>query len=153
MLSLALLTLSTPAEAVDFRVGQVPNGTEYSCNLCHTAGGGSPRNNFGMQVEDTLDGENVDWSAVFDLDADGDGATNGEELGDPDGDGTADPAAVVTDPNDPNEFPSDDEPATDDPADTGEPVEDGGGCNVAPISGASFGLLSLVALFARRRRV
>ncbi len=39
------------------------------------------------------------------MDSDGDGATNGEELGDPDGDGVADPGAVVTNPGDPNSVP------------------------------------------------
>ena len=34
-----------------FRTGQVPNGSKFSCNTCHTSGGGSPRNPFGLEIQ------------------------------------------------------------------------------------------------------
>lgn len=69
------------------RVGQVPNGDAFSCLLCHENAGGGERTVFGRDVEDTLNGSGVaatvNWPAVCVLDSDGDGQTNGEELGDP----------------------------------------------------------------------
>ena len=45
------------------------------------------------------------WSATLAaLDSDGDGVTNGQELGDPDGDGTLDASIGVTLPGDPSRF-------------------------------------------------
>lgn len=70
------------------RAAQIPSNG-WSCAACHTdSEGDSPRNAFGQQVEKHLTGNgsaasDVDWSAIYDLDADGDGYTNGEELGDP----------------------------------------------------------------------
>ena len=70
----------------------------------NSAGGGGPRNSFGTQVEgDFLSQAGfagvVQWGPeLAALDADGDGATNGEELGDPDGSwvqGDANPAGEV----------------------------------------------------------
>ena len=90
------------ASARPYRVNQVPNGSEFGCNLCHAAGGRTP---LGLEVLASLDGQNVDWAAVFDSDSDGDGFTNGEELGDPAGVwriGDNDPPIVPTDPV--NEF-------------------------------------------------
>jgi hypothetical protein len=93
------------AEARPARSGQVPNGTTLGCATCHvSAGGGGPRNSFGTQVEgDFLSQAGfagvVQWGPeLAALDADGDGATNGEELGDPDGSwvqGDANPAGEV----------------------------------------------------------
>ncbi|MCB9208069.1 MAG: T9SS type A sorting domain-containing protein [Ignavibacteriales bacterium] len=74
--------------ARDFRVGQVPNGNKFSCNTCHTNGGGTPRNSFGQLIESQyLDGSgNVIWNEeIAMIDSDGDGFTNGEELQDPHG--------------------------------------------------------------------
>lgn len=42
-------------------------------------------NCFGKQVQNTLSAGQVDWSTLYDLDADGDSFTNGKELGDPQG--------------------------------------------------------------------
>ena len=90
------LGFSSVADARSDRVEQIPNGTEYSCTTCHvavfpTGPNDSEHNAFGLQVEQNLTGggavatQEVDWQALYDLDADGDGYTNGEELGDPDG--------------------------------------------------------------------
>ena len=38
------------ANARSKRVRQVPNGSAVSCNTCHTAGGGSPLNPFGLEI-------------------------------------------------------------------------------------------------------
>lgn len=73
------------------RVSQVPNGSAFSCNTCHTTGGGSPLNPFGLEVMAnflTAAGAagDVRWGPeLAALDSDGDGASNGAELGDPQG--------------------------------------------------------------------
>jgi hypothetical protein len=88
-------------EARDFRVNQIPNGHVNSCANCHvSAGGGGTRNPFGNAVFARTGGSSAAfWSlALATLDSDGDGFTNGEELGDPDGDGQAVPGAPVTNP-------------------------------------------------------
>lgn len=72
-----------------FRSDEIPNGNKNSCQTCHTGFGG-PRNDFGKQlfqrgfiVPATATG-NVVWGPqIARLDADNDGVTNGEELGDP----------------------------------------------------------------------
>ncbi|MBK8943896.1 MAG: T9SS type A sorting domain-containing protein [Ignavibacteriae bacterium] len=87
LLVISLFTLVN-ISARDFRVAQIPNGNKFSCNTCHTNGGGTPRNAFGQLVESNyLDGSgNVLWSKdLAMIDSDGDGFTNGEELQDPKG--------------------------------------------------------------------
>jgi len=78
--------LSSTAGATSFLSAQIP-ATPQSCQTCHTGGPGSPRNTFGQQVETHHDGDpqsgSVDWATVCALDADGDGSSNGAELGDP----------------------------------------------------------------------
>ncbi len=109
---LAVVFGASNVEARQFRVDQVPNN-QWECGLCHQGGlGGAPLNDFGKQVEDNLSSPkrsaDVDWQAIYDLDADGDGFTNGEELGDPNGDwseGDPDPEREPTDPNDSGSFP------------------------------------------------
>lgn len=80
--SVLALALGIPSSswARQFRTEQVPNGTGQ-CNLCHAAGSGYT--GFGNDARRTFQGRDVNWSAIFDLDSDGDGYTNGEELGDP----------------------------------------------------------------------
>jgi hypothetical protein len=56
-----------------------------TCNTCHTNGGGSARNAFGIDVKKNLSGNTINWAALSKLDSDGDGFTNGQELQDPDG--------------------------------------------------------------------
>jgi hypothetical protein len=84
---LAANLVTTDAEARFFRMAKVPNAVA-DCNTCHTNGGGTARNPFGLDVQAlvTPNGEEVFWGAeLAALDSDGDGFTNGEELGDPEG--------------------------------------------------------------------
>ncbi len=71
----------------NFRVNQIPNGSVNSCANCHiNPSGGGTRNDFGATIEASfLDNTgNVIWnSQLAQLDSDGDGYTNGQELGDP----------------------------------------------------------------------
>ena len=96
------------------RVSQIPNGAAFSCNSCHTAGGGTPRNAFGLEIEAnflTAAGAAGDvlWGPeLAALDSDGDGASNGAELGDPDGTwvaGDTNPEGEAFAPGDPTSTP------------------------------------------------
>jgi len=97
-----------------FRVQKVPHGGKFSCNTCHTNGGGTPRNPFGLDVESrvTPNGQENFWGPeLAALDSDGDGFTNGEELQDPNG--TWQPsqsapgdASLVTHPGIASDFPT-----------------------------------------------
>jgi hypothetical protein len=74
--------------ALSPRVPNIANvpGNQAPCQTCHVnAGGGSQWNVFGEQVKANLDSGQPDWKKIFNLDADGDGFTNGQELGDPTG--------------------------------------------------------------------
>ena len=112
--SLIIVFLSiTFLTARSFRVGQIPNGSEFSCENCHfNPGGGGARNAFGEEISGGfLSNGNVVWGAeLASLDSDGDGFTNGEELQDPDGawiQGSAAPGdpSLVTNPGDPSSTP------------------------------------------------
>ena len=92
--------IADEANARGKRVRQVPNGSAASCNTCHTAGGGSPLNPFGIEIATNFltaagaPGDVIWGPELAALDSDGDGASNGAELGDPDGTwvvGDADP--------------------------------------------------------------
>lgn len=115
VLALAVLSgvlTSRPASARSFRVDEIPNGRARSCNTCHETGGGVVFNPFGSDVRSHLvDGTSastmhVDWGPeLAKRDSDGDGVTNGEELGDPDGTwriGDPDPATPTSAPGDPD---------------------------------------------------
>ncbi len=86
----------------EFRVNQIPNGAQFGCANCHVSpAGGGARNSFGLAVFGVVGGpaNRPFWSATLAaLDSDGDGAPNGVELGDPDGDGTPVAGAAVTNP-------------------------------------------------------
>lgn len=95
------------------RVGMVPYGGTYSCNLCHTAGGGTPRNSFGQSVESITGSNEISFwsSSLAALDSDGDGFSNGVELQDSAGTwtfGSADPGSsgLVTHPGDASDYPT-----------------------------------------------
>ncbi len=96
-----------------FRVSKLPHGSKFSCNTCHTNGGGTPLNPFGVDVNSrvTPGGNETFWGLdLASLDSDGDGFTNGEELQDPTGawiEGDAQPGDenLVTNPGDPNSHP------------------------------------------------
>ncbi|MBI2502453.1 MAG: hypothetical protein HYW07_04365 [Candidatus Latescibacteria bacterium] len=117
LIAVALLAAGSRAEARAQRPGQIPNGGVKSCANCHvSSAGGGPRNLFGQMVEANFLSSagfsgRVQWGPeLAKQDADGDGATNGEELGDPEGlwkAGDADPgeAVAVTLPGDPNSHP------------------------------------------------
>ena len=90
------------------RVGQVPNGVVSGCANCHvSAAGGGAFTSFGTQIyngylTDRSFLGSVVWGApLAALDADGDDASNGKELGDPEGlwrfgsPNPGDPAAVT----------------------------------------------------------
>ena len=96
------------ADARPARVTQIPNG---SCGACHVdPDGRGPLTAFGDEINKnylTQSGSRgeVRWNAALAmLDSDGDGVSNGRELGDPDGDGTPDPSIVVTNPGDSTNF-------------------------------------------------
>jgi len=69
-----------------WRSSQIPNGTKFDCATCHVSpGGGGPRNSFGKDVESRVSpgGQQDFWgSSLASLDSDGDGFSNGRELGD-----------------------------------------------------------------------
>jgi len=69
-------------------VSQIPNGNISSCLTCHLNQHGGGLNAFGRQISDSFLDENLDilWGPdAAALDADGDGASNGTELQDPEG--------------------------------------------------------------------
>lgn len=99
------------ADARPFRVSQLPNGSMIGCASCHVnPNGGGTLTPFGSAINSnylTQPGRSgqVVWNAMLAmLDSDGDGVSNGRELGDPDGDGMTDANIQVTNPGDPNSF-------------------------------------------------
>jgi len=92
VVTLALAGLTEEAAARAPRVGQIPNGVVSGCANCHvSAAGGGAFTAFGTQVYNGFLTDrsflgSVVWGApLAALDADGDGASNGKELGDPEG--------------------------------------------------------------------
>ena len=108
ILSVFLVSLS--ASSRSWRVAQIPNGQSLSCLNCHLSKTGGSINKFGAEVKGIVRSGSFDafWSAALaSKDSDGDGYTNGEELGDINGDGTIDSNIVeVTNPGDLSSFPS-----------------------------------------------
>jgi hypothetical protein len=91
------------AAARSFRPSQMPNGTVIGCANCHVnpAGGGT-RTPFGQAVFSIIGGSSAQvpfWSPTLAaLDSDGDLVSNGQELGDPDGDGVPTAGVPVSNP-------------------------------------------------------
>lgn len=176
-LSIILLcTCSSSSYAREPRVRQIPGvNPDAACNTCHTNGGGTALNVFGEAVATTFsedDDDNVannvvGWAELCDLDSDGDGARNGEELGDPTCVWTLDDAPAagedlsqwVSDPSDENSQPDGSDDGSDDgepPVSGGEVTDDDGGCSTTG-SGQAANLALWLALasgiwFANRRR-
>ena len=109
--------LTSVVDARAWRPGQIPNGFENTCLNCHmSAFGGDARNPFGLTIQNGFLVEeggqfNVAWGPeLAAIDSDGDGFTNGEELGDPEGawrSGDAAPGdpSAVTFPGNPDSHP------------------------------------------------
>jgi MYXO-CTERM domain-containing protein len=105
------LALAAPSVALarDFRVNDIPNGSRFMCLNCHTDESGKTFTPFGSDAKSHLvpngngvSTEHVAWDMNWCLrDSDGDGFTNGQELGDPNCTwkaGDANPAGTVTNP-------------------------------------------------------
>ena len=119
MSTILLLLWTSSVHARANRVNQLPNFRDYWCAGCH--GGYPPRSNqFGVDVWDSLDGamDGVNgarfgapnWDLLYLLDSDGDGYSNGQELGDPHGRWSVNSPVVQwdisSDPSDPDDNPS-----------------------------------------------
>jgi len=117
--SLALLLWSPTATAVPTHEEQVPHGKAFGCVTCHVQEEDPALHEFGLDFQDNA----ARWDpALAERDSDGDGASNGVELGDPDGEwapGEPAPELTPTNPGDPNSTPPPDVP------------DDAGGCSVA----------------------
>jgi hypothetical protein len=96
----AICLMGESAHAFSEYQSQIPS-RPAGCGTCHVDGGGSPRNPFGLDVEATLDrtvdGIFVQWSELWNVDSDGDGQSNGMELGDPCGEWSTGSAPRTTD--------------------------------------------------------
>ena len=98
----------TLSNARPWRVEQIPNGNKFGCLNCHNSSYGGSRNSFGLSVESVVGrGSRASfWNSVLAAkDSDGDGSSNGEELGDPDGDGKSTGEAEITNPGNPESKP------------------------------------------------
>ena len=92
------------------RVFQMPNGNRIDgrgCINCHTSSsppvGNAPLNSFGLAVEAIVNGVDLAhfWTPGFAaVDSDGDGFSNGDELGDANGDGFLERITAITNPGD-----------------------------------------------------
>lgn len=87
----AVLTLafSSSALAHNSYVADVPNGTANSCTTCHAPDGNysiSTLNSFGQDFRAEMNAGKSPaaiWPLIWEADADNDGQSNGQELGDP----------------------------------------------------------------------
>lgn len=104
--------------------------TPFSCATCHD---GAPSKETTNALARAFLQNGETWDGVCDLDIDGDGFTNGEELGDPDcawAPGDALPDFEATHPANPDDFPAEDGAG----GEGGEPVGGEGG---EPVGGAA----------------
>ena len=156
--AVVVLAASSSSARPEYRTG-VPNGT--ACGTCHVnSAGGGPRNDFGADVEKSMpfSGPNdATWAALFCVDSDGDGKTNGQELGDPCGTwkiGDSSPEFAETNPGDDAETTPEDgecDGATPESCDLVLP-EDAGSCASSSTSTSLAGLFVLGLLVRRRRQ-
>ncbi len=114
LLALSLLLISKAAQSRSFRVSDLPNGSKFGCLNCHGNANGSTRTDFGSDAQSYLSGaggvqqQHVDWAPLCPRDSDGDGWTNGEELGDPEciwKAGDPNPKGFIFNPGDPDSYP------------------------------------------------
>ena len=114
LVSCVLVASASESQARPWRPAQLPNGMTFRCSNCHISEfGAGPRTPFGESVNEIIQ-KNGDlmfffWSPeLAGIDSDGDGRTNGEELGDPLGlwlEGDADPdVPEVTNPGVEDDF-------------------------------------------------
>ncbi len=101
---LALALTAANALGVPTYLSYVPNTATFSCSTCHTVA--PTRNAFGLAFANN----GHVWNATLaHLDSDGDGFSNGTELGDPNGTwtmGSPDPSGPVFNPGDPASHPT-----------------------------------------------
>jgi hypothetical protein len=166
------LTSSSAALAISSYQFEIPNGDAFSCRTCHeSSGGGEGWNDFGQDILDAgganpganpadqnagFSGSPADyWAQVCGNDSDGDGVTNGEELGDPDcvwAAGDPNPDGDLANPGDVESTPE----APGDPngggGDGGGDAGLGGCSSSAGLPGTGALLLVLARLSAHRRR-
>jgi hypothetical protein len=161
-----------PTQARTSYTTHIPNGAEFGCGICHDQ---EPLlNNFGWDTGLTLPMGRVEWSLIWNLDSDGDGQTNGFELGDPCGNwvrGGEDPEREddLSDPSladamVPSEIPEpecpsadDDDSAIVDDDDSAEPEPEACGYSLAAATGQSpmglvFGVFAVLSLLLVSRR-
>jgi hypothetical protein len=104
-----IVLLAGNAQAYFNRPGLIPNGSVFNCQTCHiSASGGRNWNSFGLAVQALGVGQFESfWDpSLAGLDSDGDGFSNGEELGDPDGDFANVRTTGITNPGDANSKPT-----------------------------------------------
>ncbi len=155
----ALLVSSTSSTARPEYVDFIPSApADGRCATCHASSmGAGPRNVFGADVEGTITQDGPDWSSLFCLDSDGDGVTNGQELGDPCGIWTPGTPPLRTDPLSAPADPQDHVNVDDSAACAGQPAPSCSALALASNSGCaqcsplSAGFVAL-AIFLRRRR-
>jgi uncharacterized protein (TIGR03382 family) len=156
-LSAVIALATTPSLARPEYIDGVPG---VDCGSCHvSAGGGGPRNAFGADVEAKMPftgPTDETWAILFCIDSDGDGKTNGQELGDPCGTwrvGDTSPTAA-SNPGD-EASTTDVEGECDGAAPPTCDIEDqpaGGGCSASTSMASAGALLGLLAMLRRRRR-
>jgi hypothetical protein len=160
-------TAATPSFAISTYLADIPNAGTFRCLLCHTrSGGGEGWNDFGQDIliagganpSANPNNQNLGftgrpadyWLDICGDDSDGDGHTNGEELGDPDcvwTRGDPNPDVEPSNPGNPDSVP-------DDPGDPEAPLptdDDVVGCGAVGATATGFAVpLLFLALLAPR---
>lgn len=80
----ATLLFAASANAKPEYADTIPNYGVYGCDTCHLPGNQNAENGFGLDIKPLVGTAEAGWwPAVRDLDSDGDGQSNAQELGDP----------------------------------------------------------------------